>query len=177
MKKTLMETAAELVQELSEITGISMDMIKKEDETVLALFQNGTEVNRNTGLSMIPMFETSFAKRVLEAVQPESYEDVRKLRAFVNDGGPWAYTTLDMLEKGLITLKAVMADQADFQEFADEMGINVEDLEHIKEERHVMSREVSERFADITWKLAFFKIHCEELYYVTYKERMAEFYY
>ena len=33
MKKTLMETAAELVQELSEITGISMDMIKKEDET------------------------------------------------------------------------------------------------------------------------------------------------
>jgi hypothetical protein len=82
-----------------------------------------------------------------------------------------------MLEKGLITLKAVMADQADFQEFADEMGISVDDLEHIKEERHVMSREVSERFADITWKLAFFKIHCEELYYVTYKERMAEFYY
>jgi len=177
MKKTLMETAAELLQELSEITGIDLDSIKKDDETVLSLFQTGTEVNKNTGLSMIPMFESSFARRVLSVVQPESYEDVRKIRAFINDGGAWAFTTLDMLEKGLITLKSVLADQADLQEFAQEMGISAEDLKSTVEDRHVMSREVSERFADITWKLAFFKIHCEELYYISYKEKMAEFYF
>jgi len=177
MKKTLMETAAELLQELSEITGIDLDSIKKDDETVLSLFQTGTEVNKNTGLSMIPMFESSFARRVLSVVQPESYEDVRKIRAFINDGGAWAFTTLDMLEKGLITLKSVLADQVDLQEFAQEMGISAKDLKSTVEDRHVMSREVSERFADITWKLAFFKIHCEELYYISYKEKMAEFYF
>jgi len=177
MKKTLMETAAELLQELSEITGIDLDSIKKDDETVLSLFQTGTEVNKNTGLSMIPMFESSFARRVLSVVQPESYEDVRKIRAFINDGGAWAFTTLDMLEKGLITLKSVLADQADLQEFAQEMGISAEDLKSTVEDRHVMSREVSERFADITWKLAFFKIHCVEVYYNSYKGKMAEFYF
>jgi len=177
MKQTLMDAAHQLVLELSEITGIDLNSIKKEDETVLALFQSGTEVNKNTGLSMIPMFESSFARRVLAVVQPESYEDVRKIRAFINDGGAWAFTTLDMLERGLITLKSVLADQTDIQEFAEEMGICAEDLKSTVEDRHVMSREVAERFADITWKLAFFKIHCEELYYITYKERMAEFYF
>ena len=177
MKQTLMEKAAEVLQELSEITGIALDSIQKDDPFVLALFQNGTEVNKITGLSMIPMFESSFAKRVLAVVQPESYDEVRKIRAFINDGGPWAFTTLNMLENGIITLKSVMADQGDLEEFAEENGISTEDLNRTVEDRNVMSREVAEHFADITWKLAFFKIHCEELYYVTYKERMAEFYF
>jgi DNA polymerase III alpha subunit (gram-positive type) len=177
MKLTLMETAQQLVAELSELTGISLESIKKDDETVLALFQTGTPVNKNTGLDMIPMFETGFAKRTLAAVQPESYEDVRKIRTFVNDGSPWAHTTLDMLENGLITLKSVLADQEDLREFAEENGISEEDLKNTITDRNVMSREVAEQFADITWKLAFFKIHCEELYYITYKERMAEFYF
>lgn len=177
MKLTLMETASQLVLELSELTGISLDSIKKDDETVLALFQTGTDVNKNTGLDMIPMFETGFAKRTLAAVQPESYEEVRKIRAFVNDGSPWAHTTLEMLENGLITLKSVLADQADLQEFARENGISEEDLMNTITDRNVMSREAAEQFADITWKLAFFKIHCEELYYISYKEKMAEFYF
>ena len=82
-----------------------------------------------------------------------------------------------MLENGLITLKSVLADQEDLREFAEENGISEEDLKNTITDRNVMSREVAELFADITWKLAFFKIHCEELYYITYKERMAEFYY
>ena len=177
MKHTLMEQAHQLVLELSEITGIGLDSIKKDDPVVLALFQNGTEVNKNTGLTMIPMFETSFARRTLAAVQPESYEDIRKIRAFINDGSPWAHTTLDMLENGIITLKSVLADQEDLQEFAKENGISADDLKNVEQERHIMSRETAEQFTDITWKLAFFKIHCEELYYITYKERMAEFYF
>ena len=177
MKHTLMEQAQELVEELSELTGISLDSIKKDDEIVLALFQNGTEVNKNTGLSMIPMFETSFARRVLAVVQPESYEDVRKIRAFVNDGSPWAHSTLDLMERGIITLKSVLADEQDLKEFASENGIPEEDVKNTLSDRHVMSREVSERFADITWKLAFFKIHCEELYYISYKSKMADFYF
>ncbi len=177
MKKTLMEQAQELLYELSDMTGIELDTIEKNDEIVLSLFQNGTEVNRNVGLSMIPMFESNFAKRVLAAVQPENYEEVRKIRTLINDGGPWAFTTLDMLEKGLITLKAVLTDQEDLHEFAKANGIALEDANRAVEERNVMSREVADQFADITWKLAFFKIHCEELYFVHYKEKMADFYF
>ena len=113
MKRTLMEQAQLLLNELSEITGISLDSISKEDETVLALFQYGTDVNKNVGLSMIPMFDSVFAFRVLKTVRPESYEDVRKIRAFLNDGSKWVETTMDMLEKGVITLKSVLADQKD----------------------------------------------------------------
>lgn len=177
MKKSLMEQAQELLYELSDITGIELDSIGKDDETVLALFQTGTEVNRNVGLSLIPMFESSFAKRVLAVVRPENYEDVRKIRTLINDGGPWAYTTLDMLEKGLITLKAVLADQEDLREFAKANGIAQEDVMRTVENRNIMSRDVADQFADITWKLAFFKIHCEELYFVSYKEKMADFYF
>ena len=176
MKHTLMEQAQLLLNELSEITEIPLDSISKDDETILALFQHGTEVNRNVGLSMIPMFESGFARRVVAALQPESYEDVRKMRAFVNDGGEWAFTTLDMLEKGVITLKTVLADQTDLKEFAEANGIHADDMKSMVENRHIMTRETAELFADITWKLAFFKIHCEELYYIHYKTMMADFY-
>ena len=176
MKHTLMEQAQLLLNELSEITEIPLDSISKDDETILALFRHGTDVNRNVGLSMIPMFESGFARRVVAAVQPESYEDVRKMRAFVNDGGEWAFTTLDMLEKGVITLKTVLADQTDLKEFAEANGIHADDMKSMVENRHIMTRETAELFADITWKLAFFKIHCEELYYIHYKTMMADFY-
>lgn len=176
MKQSLMEQAEELLRELSEMTGILLDSISKEDPTVLSLFQIGTDVNRSTGLDMIPMFDNNFARRILSAVQPVSYEDVRKIRAFLNEGGDWAFTTMDMLENGIITLNAVLADQTDLKEFARENGISDEDLAAMIKDRHVIDRQTAEHFADITWKLAFFKIQCEELYYIHYKKRMTDFY-
>ena len=175
MKRTLMEQAQLLLNELSEITGISLDSISKEDETVLALFQYGTDVNKNVGLSMIPMFDSVFAFRVLKTVRPESYEDVRKIRAFLNDGSKWVETTMDMLEKGVITLKSVLADQKDLQEFAEANGVPEEDVKNMVENRYIMSRETAELFTDITWKLAFFKIHCEEIYHMYYRTMMSDF--
>ena len=175
MTKSLMEKARDLILILSEKTGIPQEDIKKDDKEVLALFQAGSEIHERIGLSMIPMFDTAFANRLVKAAKPECYEDVRKIRAFLNEGGPMAFTTLDMLEKGAIRIKDMLTDQTDYEEFMKVTGLSMEDMPGMQA-GHVISRETAEHFADITWKLAFYKIHCEEIYSTYYKEEMREFY-
>ena len=112
MSKTIMEKAQEVILELSEKTGILSETIRKDDLEVLALFQYGSEINEKIGLAWIPLFDNMFAKEVLMTVTPQSYEDIRKLRAFFNDGDEWVYTTLEMLKRGVIGIQGILANAA-----------------------------------------------------------------
>ena len=95
--------------------------------------------------------------------------------ALLNEGSNWVFTTLDMLEKGAITLKNVLTDQEDYEQFAKEMGIPLETLYEMQGSRHIISRETAECFADITWKLAYYKIYDMDLSTACYKEVMSDF--
>lgn len=113
----------EMLHKLSKKTGVNIGDVPIDDEEVIKLFSVDEDGNA-TGCSDIPEFKSEYTKRIIEMLNPKTFNDFVKISALSHGTDVWINNEKDLVfEKGL-GIDEIIACRDDIFDYVMSLGID-----------------------------------------------------
>ena len=120
-----------MLKQLQDLTGININDIPLDDKKVLSLF-NSTyalgltpkEIKNNVGTNGLPEFGTSFAKKTLEEIKPQSFSDLVRISGLSHGTDVWLNNGQELLKNGTAKLNEIICVRDDIMNKLVEIGMD-----------------------------------------------------
>ena len=120
-----------MLKQLQDLTGININDIPLDDKKVLSLFNSTNalgltpkEIKNNVGTNGLPEFGTSFAKKTLEEIKPQSFSDLVRISGLSHGTDVWLNNGQELLKNGTARLNELICVRDDIMNKLVEVGMD-----------------------------------------------------